>query len=284
MSIQPRGGRAIGTAVGVLVILGVAAAATVGALLVTGTVKLQSSGPRGPAAQYNVSFEETGLSALSQWSVDFAGSTQTSTSANISFERGTGTYKFTVSGPSGCPGWSPDPRNGTVDIVGPGTAVAVAFSGACHTSYTLSMGPPIWETTTNVSYGSFAISSVTPGLTTALFGFSISTSGGALVPVATAAATDTCYAGAVYSSTGCPAPAENWYVLLWYTGNDTVADLWVNGTWTTGLGQDYPVAISAGTLQLEVVSPPSAELYGSGDTLSAYGTSSFPVSGTSVGF
>ncbi len=159
----------------------------------------------------------------------------------------------------------------------------VLISGLTHsgtsTPYTISMGTPSWSGTAP-AYGTISITGETSGLTTSLFGFAVATISGAPVTVGTGTTT-TCKATATYSTTNCGTPtAGNWYVVLYYTGNATIANVWSNGAWTGG-----SVAISSGAQSLVIIGASAAKLPSSGDQLNAYGlTSSSSVSGSSGSF
>lgn len=284
MTNLSRARRGVATVVAIVLVLVVAGAVVVGALFATGTLRLPGVGGHGAPPTYNLSFTASGLPTATQWSVDLAGSIESSTKASIWFARSDGSYGFTVAGPSGCIDWTPDPASGTAVVSGSDRVVEVVFSGACQPSLALSMGTPSWSGATT-DYGSIVVTGVSAGLNTSLFGFTVSTGTGALVPVATAAPTTTCKAGVSFSTTACSGPTTgDWYVVLYYTGNSSVADVWVNGAWTTGLPTEYPVTITADSLSLMVISPSSVSLPGSGDTLNAYGLGTQGVSGSSGSF
>jgi flagellin-like protein len=161
----------------------------------------------------------------------------------------------------------------------------VLISGLTHgggsVPYSISMGSPSWSST-NPDYGTITISGSSGGLTTALFGLSISTLSGSPVAVGTAAPA-TCKwvkAGTPYSTTNCGAGTGNWYVVLFYTGNGSIADVYVAGAWASGTPT---VAINAGAETLVVIGTESL-LQSSGDTLNAFGTGSSSVSGSSGSF
>ncbi len=284
MTTVSRARRGIATVVAIVLVLVVAGAVVVGALLATGTLRLPGVGGHRASPTYNVSFTASGLPTATQWSVDLAGSIESSTKASIWFARSDGSYGFTVAGPSGCIDWRPDPASGTAVVSGSDWDVEVVFSGACQPSLALAMGAPEWSGTTT-DYGTIAITGVSAGLTTSLFGFTVSNGTGVLLPVATAAPTTTCKAGVSFSTTACSGPTTGkWYVVLYYTGNGSVADVWVDGAWTTGLATDYAVTIGADSVSLMVISPSSVGLPGSGDTLNAFGLGSQGVSGSSGSF
>ena len=164
----------------------------------------------------------------------------------------------------------------------------VLISGLTHSGgtapYSISMGSPSWSGT-SPAYGAISITGVSGGLKTSLFGFSVATISGSPVAVATAAPTTTCKAKVAYSTTACTAPTTgNWYIVLYYTGNSSIADIWVNGAWTTGLASNYVVAITAGGQGLVIIGASAAALPSSGDVLNAFGLGSSSVSGSSGSF
>ncbi len=161
----------------------------------------------------------------------------------------------------------------------------VLISGLTHgggsVPYSLSMGSPNW----NGNSGTIAISGVSGGLTTSLFGLSVATISGAPVAISTAALPTGCAAKGT-STSSCTSPTAGWYAVLYYTGNGTIADVWV-GTATATSGAwsaTWTVAISSGAQSLLIVGSTAAKLPGSGDTMSAYGLTASSVSGTSGSF
>ncbi len=285
MTRRARGRRGLTAPVTVGLVLIVAGAAVVGALFVTGTLSFPGVGGHSSPRSYKLTFNETGLPAETGWSVNLDNSIVISVSTTIIYERVDGTYPFRVSGPSTCSNWKPDPASGKAVVAGADQVVDVEFSGSsCSVSYSISMGSPSWSGSTT-DYGTIEITAVSEGLETSLFGFAVTTVSGSPVPVAVSAPTSTCKAGVTFSTTACTAPTEgNWYVVLYYTGNGSIANVWVNGAWTTGLATNYSVPIGAGTEGLMIIAPSSVELPGSGDTLEVYGTSSDSVSGASGSF
>ncbi len=161
----------------------------------------------------------------------------------------------------------------------------VLISGLTHgggsVPYSISMGTPSWSST-NPDYGTIVISGASTGLTTALFGLSISTLSGSPVAIGTAAPA-TCKwvkAGTTYSAANCGAATGNWYVVLFWTGNGSIANVYVNGGWQAGTPT---TAVSAGAETMVVIGTESL-LQSSGDHLSAFGTGSSSVSGSSGSF
>jgi len=162
----------------------------------------------------------------------------------------------------------------------------VLISGLTHSGgnapYSISMGTPSWSS----AYGTIGITGVSGGLKTTSFGFSVTTISGSPVPISTAGAPTNCKAKTAYSTTACTVPTAGWYVVLYYTGNGTIANVWVgtttatSGAWTS----TYAVAIAAGGQSLVIVGSTAAALPSSGDTLNAYGSGSSSVSGTSGSF
>ncbi len=82
--------------------------------------------PRGPT-QYPVTFTESGLPTGTNWSVALEGNTLSSSTPTISFSAPNGTYGFVVGAVSG---YSPDPTQGTVVVLGQGTQTALTFGPA----------------------------------------------------------------------------------------------------------------------------------------------------------
>ena len=154
----------------------------------------------------------------------------------------------------------------------------VLISGLTHSSastpYSINIGTPTWTGGTP-NYGTMRIASATTGLTTSLFALSVATSTGVPVPVGTAA-TANCKPANVYSSTNCGAPTGSWYAVIYFLGNGTIANVYVNTAWsfaTVGVGQSEA---------LVVVGPSTFQ--NSGDVMSATGTGSSSVSGASGPF
>ena len=136
-------------------------------------------------------------------------------------------------------------------------------------------GTPSQVTTTY--FDTFSIST-TSGLTTSLFGLKIVTATGSSVG-GQAPATCTADAKTVVSAcTTTTTPAGTWYGILENT-NGTVAATFNPTTtaWTTYTGS--PITVNSA---YSVVVVSNAQLAGSGDTLSAFGTSSSSVSGSAT--
>ncbi len=100
---------------------------------------------------YAITFASTGLPVSDTWSVDLAGFTLTSTSANITFYEENGTFAFTLAVPSGL---TPPASGGQVAVVGANVVVSVPLS-APGTYWSLSFaetGLPagsLWNITVN---------------------------------------------------------------------------------------------------------------------------------------
>ena len=164
----------------------------------------------------------------------------------------------------------------------------VLISGLTHggtsTPYSISMGTPTWSSGTP-DYGVIHIAGVSSGLTTSIFGLSVTTISGSTVAVGTAAPA-TCKwvkAGTAFTTTNCGAPTGNWYVVLYWTANNSIANVYVNGAWASGTPS---VGITAGAETLAIVASNTGAgiLQGSGDSLNAFGTGSSSVSGSSGTF
>jgi flagellin-like protein len=157
----------------------------------------------------------------------------------------------------------------------------VLISGLTHTGastpYTLGMSSPTQSNpAAGIYYNAITISPQN-GLTTGMFGLALKSPGGTSIAVGTApAACKWVVAGTAFSSTNCGAPTGTWYVVLYWLGNGSIANVYTSGGWST---PTFPVTNSE---QLVVVS--GATLAGTSDTLSAFSTGSSSVSGQSGPF
>jgi hypothetical protein len=254
----------------VAIAVALVAAIVAGSLFAAGVVKVGSHGSSSAPSTYAVTFSETGLTAGTNWSVTLGTATHASTSSTVTFSEGDGDYDFSI---NPVPGYTVSGTSGTLLVAGAPVSSTLTF----YVSYALAMSAPSWSST-NPDYGSIAINAVSGGLTTALFGLTISTESGAPVAIGTAVPATCAWSksGTAFSTTNCGAPTGNWYVVLFYTGNGSIADVYVNGAWASGTPT---VSISAAET-VEVIGSQSL-LQASGDTLSAFGTSSSSVSGSS---
>ena len=133
-------------------------------------------------------------------------------------------------------------------------------------------GTPSQSGTPTTYYDTFALST-TSGLTTSLFGVKIVTATGSSV-AGQAVAGCTTLGGAI---TTCTA-TTGWFGALENTSGNVVATFSpVNGAWHTSTGT--PITVNS-AYSFVIVS--GSQLAGSGDTLSAYGTSSSSVSGSAT--
>jgi len=153
----------------------------------------------------------------------------------------------------------------------------VLISGLTHTGastpYSLGMSTPAESNpAAGVYYGVITISPQS-GLTTAMFGLAVKTSTGTALAGGTAAVA-TCKAAAAYSTANCGAPATaNWYAVLYWASNATVANVFSGGAWTgatTGVTNSMFLTISS-----------TASLSGTQDYVTVFATGSSSVSGQS---
>ena len=79
------------------------------------------------AKRYAVTFTESGLPSGTSWSVTFNGTTNSSTSAAITFSEVNGTYTFTT---GAVPSYSATPGSGPVTVVGGSVGQAITFTAA----------------------------------------------------------------------------------------------------------------------------------------------------------
>lgn len=103
-------------------------------------------------AVYPVTFSETGLPSGTSWSATLGRTTTSSTAPTMVFTEANGSYPFTV---GLVPGYSMSPLSGTVNVSGSAASVAITFTFAPATTYTvrfLEMGLPAgtsWSATLN---------------------------------------------------------------------------------------------------------------------------------------
>jgi len=215
---------------------------------------------------YAVTFTETGLLAGTSWSVNFSGLVEHSTTTQIAFSEPAGVYAYTVANASG---YAPIPNSGHVTVSNAAVGVPVAF----YETYLLLMSSPSGSSpAAGVSWESIVIDP-TSGLTTGIFGLNLTAVGGGAITIGTAPVT-TCKAGATFSAANCGAPASgNWYSVLVYGTNDTVANVLSGSSWTGAA-----VTLNS-AMELYLVSG-ATSYYGTGDVLAAYPTGSSIVSGS----
>jgi hypothetical protein len=119
-----------------------------GSILVTGANLTQSiSFATHVATKYVVAFTETGLTAGTSWSVTLGGSTNTSTTATITFSEPNGTYTFTVGAVTG---YTASPSSSGVNVTGAGVAQPITFTLAAG-SYVVTFTETGLSTGTNWS-------------------------------------------------------------------------------------------------------------------------------------
>ncbi|MCL4326456.1 MAG: YncE family protein [Candidatus Thermoplasmatota archaeon] len=83
---------------------------------------------------YSVTFNETGLSSRTNWSVSVSGYTKYTTTTSIQFMLTNGTYPFTV-GP--IPNYSPSPTSGNVNVSGASVSKTITWSSSSASLYTI---------------------------------------------------------------------------------------------------------------------------------------------------
>jgi hypothetical protein len=118
--------------------------------------------PAPTPAHYTVTFSESGLPASTSWSVTMGGSTQSSSTASITFSEVNGSYSYSVSSETG---YTVDPGPGTISVHGAAVSQPVTFSPISSMTPTYSVtftetGLPA-GTDWSVTVGGTAISSTT---------------------------------------------------------------------------------------------------------------------------
>ncbi len=78
---------------------------------------------------YEIQFSETGLPSGAFWSVTLAGSEESSSGTEVTFNQTSGDYAFAVN----ASGYSADPASGSVDVFGADVSEPVGFSGGSGT-------------------------------------------------------------------------------------------------------------------------------------------------------
>lgn len=96
-------------------------------------------------ASYPVWFNETGLPAGTNWSVQLNGQTQYSSTSSLEYGEPNGSgYPFTV---APVPGFDPEPSSGTVDVSGGSVTEAITFSAVTSPNF------PLWFNETGLASG-----------------------------------------------------------------------------------------------------------------------------------
>ncbi|MGI0133285.1 MAG: alkaline phosphatase family protein, partial [Thermoplasmata archaeon] len=90
--------------------------------------------PASTAATYSVTFTEAGLPSGTPWSVDLAGSHQSSNGSSIAFTEPNGTYTYSVGEPGG---YAASPGSGSVSVSGGATSQSISFSPLSKGSYSI---------------------------------------------------------------------------------------------------------------------------------------------------
>ena len=119
------------------------------ALFLTGIIPgLKSSSSSSGAAQYTVTFTESGLPSGTSWSVTLAGSTQSSTTTTVTFSEKNGTYAYSIGAVTG---YAPSPLSGSVTVAGAAAAETITFAVGYTVTFTESGLPSgtMWSVTLN---------------------------------------------------------------------------------------------------------------------------------------
>ncbi|HUZ79696.1 MAG TPA: hypothetical protein VMV28_03660 [Thermoplasmata archaeon] len=101
---------------------------------------------------YPVEFSETGLGVGTSWTVTLGGVPQSSATNTITFSEPNGTYSYTVGSVSG---YTASPSSGSITVLGPVLTIAVTFTAAAATTYSVTFsetGLPLgtsWAVTLN---------------------------------------------------------------------------------------------------------------------------------------
>ncbi len=90
-----------------------------------------------PAAQYSVTFTQSGLSSGVTWSVTLNGSTRSSAGSSIGFSEPNGTYGFTVGAVTG---YTISPASGAVTVSGAPVSSTVTFIPTAVATYAVTFG------------------------------------------------------------------------------------------------------------------------------------------------
>lgn len=109
--------------------------------------KLGGSSSTSPsAAQYVVTFSETGLPSGTSWSITFAGSTESAATSTITFSEKNGTYSFTVGAVTG---FAATPTSGSLTVNGAALNQGITFASGYSVTFTESGLPSgtMWSVT-----------------------------------------------------------------------------------------------------------------------------------------
>jgi thermopsin len=226
------------------------------------------------AYRYTVELTESGLPSGGTWSVTIKGVTlSNSTGSPIFFSLVNGTYRYSVHAVTG---YKTSPSSGRVTVAGKAVTVpTITFTAKGHKGtsapYDLGMSTPTPSNPATNTYWEVIPLSPTAGLTTGMFGLSISSMGG-LEQGTAGDAPSTCTAGATLSASSCGAPTTSghWYVVLASVATGAVLSVYT-GTWS------QTVSVTSAT---ELVLVSYTTYAGMGDTLNAISTSSESVSGS----
>lgn len=218
------------------------------------------------AVTYALTFSESGLPGGTAWSVTVGGSLHSSTNASVGFLEPNGSYPYTVGTVAGYTG---NLTSGTVTVSAAAKDVAVGFAPG---PYSLGMSVTAWTGSGSSWWDTLALSP-TAGLATGDFGIQVKNTGGTIQAAESPPTACTPYT-ATYTS-ACTGVSGGWYAAL-IAVNGSVVATYGSAGWTYGTGVSS-IALNAG-FTLVVVS--AVEYFGSGYTLSVFGTGSASVSGS----
>ncbi len=87
-----------------------------------------------PAPTYQVTFTETGLRGVTNWSVTLAGKTVTSTGSTVIFDEETGTFAYTLGSESG---YQSSPASGTIVVSSAAVDQQISFAPTSPSTYSV---------------------------------------------------------------------------------------------------------------------------------------------------
>ena len=224
---------------------------------------------------YSITFTESGLHQGSMWYVTLNGTTENSTSSEMTFQEPNGTYSFHVLPPSGT---SASPMYGTITVAGSNVNETIYFSFALPRAYTLTFSEiglspgTSWSVTLNGTTISSTNSMITFQEPNGTYSFSImNILGYNAIPSAGSIAVN-----------GKPSEESISFARIAQMGyfvgsiSPSNATISINGTFYQAVNGQFNISLSPGTYEVKV-SAPGYSTYTTDITISSSSVSKLPI-------
>ncbi len=209
-------------------ISGYTASPSSGSVSVSGTTSEAITFTKAPLATYPVTFTESGLPSGTSWSVTLNGTTESSTSASITFTEPNGTYPYSVGAVSG---YSLSPSSGSLTVKGSAVTQTIAFTPMLYSVTFAESGLPSgtsWSVTLAGLTQSSTTSQITFTVPSGTYSYSISAVSGYTVSPSSGSLTVT---GAVSQAATFTKVAPTAYEMTF-----SESGLPIGSTWSVTLG------------------------------------------------